>query len=1575
MVLSSINTFLKANSLAIKRPPVASKDVAVIDHVSNLSFPMDCPWRSSLEVSPDGIIILRKETGYLEVAYANRIARKYIGLKRSTTLEGQTSNESSKSGENSTDLHTEGHLNENFWHLAVDALTEKKKSISLTSIGGKNNITRYIIKLSFIQINENFINAYLRGYKHEMNIRADVNIPTIDDFVWHQSLLREANTCGALIEMSPSQSDLRIVKTTKTFQSVVGGAITVGHWLSSHSNVSPENRKKWCDSLREGVGKIVTISPILLPDPANVHYVCARLRYLETVDTLTGALRVDTTPCESPNILYRYTITYQSSFSVKKPEDKTESESASAIKFASMSRATPNPTTEKNYHPASIKMTTSSPSITLSPTVQSVASSAPANPASPSVAVPANPASPSVAVPASPTPVSPGSNRPYKGVANILSFWQQKSQTPEPPQRPSRTPSQLVLNIPKPDKAVTHTPDLNKVSEALSREMNLSSPTMTEPKLTPRSPRTPREGKTSTPSQPISIPTEKSKKTPTPSPGTTGNFDGKSEDVTLDAKREISQNPEKMIQSLKLNRTVLCLLARRELRKRKKMHRYRTKVVEEITSTEEIYLRYLTRGVEFLNELRKTNICTPQDITTMFGPLESILKLSEILSADLRQCTENWNPSTPIGVIFVKYSKFFHTYGPYVQNFDAAGALTRQFQSDPEFHQLWVKMNPDLEKFPELFDIIIRPVQRIPRYKLLLTDLVKHTWKSHIDFVELHKAIDHLNKVALHVNDDKRKFDDSQKLVALRQKLSGQNTPDIVTPSRKYLREMDISVHNDHYEEGLSGKKRMVILCNDALIMIKPRQQQEKMETKSIRLNFKSITQFEDVLSVNAVGGADQLIEVVEKGSSKYYLEFPSVEEKQVWLNDMKALQQTARKERKKRFSAQGMELSDEDEEVHEVTTPQNFQRVKHQTIDLENLNKVLRWKWTTPDDRSRYFGKKGFFVKDATEDDFIFSVQPSKKWLTRSGKKYSKELTIMCKMIGCIMLDFPPAPGEDVGAMPGLMRNRMSGNQELTDEVLCQIIRQLNKHPFMKHCLNGWSLLLDMIHNHLYPSRNLEPFVRVFLNLYLDGDKLTPTTILASEASNLLDARPPPTQSSMSPLLRSFGRSSMRNSQRGEAISPHTRSESPINWKNTLRMVCTRCRGQKNEGDSATAMGLDVLHVRVCKMIQNSRQSYALDALDTDVADHSQVTVSLPSSAIALGSLVENFELTTHSSSKNEARMCLSRTLRITATYCANSRYCLRNRAVGILRRKGETPPYRNRTQEPTEIAPPMEALLSLSSEGVVLFASTDGVKINITFINPAALRYLSLNRDQVDSVCYSRRDGSSGPLSGKIWNVVAETLFEQQGQERRETIRLTSMNHTHQLQLRAITIPEQPNTVALFILENKSVLPLWQTDALSFEEQQWMSIVQGATTPIATLIKWNGDDESECVRSINTEREKDVEEIWPCIMKIWTSRMDICELRPGDKQLVRDNIKTRGGRGRETTTEPKLNTNRDLCVVVNRGGVAFIQKHTKNQVKSRKRVRLQDSTGSPLMTPRGSSSDVTLDVTQFDKNFDFDD
>lgn len=50
-----------------------------------------------------------------------------------------------------------------------------------------------------------------------------------------------------------------------------------------------------------------------------------------------------------------------------------------------------------------------------------------------------------------------------------------------------------------------------------------------------------------------------------------------------------------------------------------------------------------------------------------------------------------------------------------------------------------------------LRSLLIMPVQRIPRYNLLLQELLKETPDSHPDFANLTDALDSMRKVAEHV--------------------------------------------------------------------------------------------------------------------------------------------------------------------------------------------------------------------------------------------------------------------------------------------------------------------------------------------------------------------------------------------------------------------------------------------------------------------------------------------------------------------------------------------------------------------------------------------------------------------------------------------------------------------------------------------------------------------------------------------------------------------------------------------------------------------------------------------------------
>lgn len=68
------------------------------------------------------------------------------------------------------------------------------------------------------------------------------------------------------------------------------------------------------------------------------------------------------------------------------------------------------------------------------------------------------------------------------------------------------------------------------------------------------------------------------------------------------------------------------------------------------------------------------------------------------------------------------------------------------------------------------------PVQRIPRYSLLLQDLLNHTWRDHPDYTNIEKALEATKKVATHVNSSISKANNMQMIASLQQSL-GSDCP------------------------------------------------------------------------------------------------------------------------------------------------------------------------------------------------------------------------------------------------------------------------------------------------------------------------------------------------------------------------------------------------------------------------------------------------------------------------------------------------------------------------------------------------------------------------------------------------------------------------------------------------------------------------------------------------------------------------------------------------------------------------------------------------------------------------------
>eukprot|EP01114_Cavostelium_apophysatum_P015268 TRINITY_DN4122_c0_g1_i4.p1 TRINITY_DN4122_c0_g1~~TRINITY_DN4122_c0_g1_i4.p1 ORF type:complete len:945 (+),score=286.26 TRINITY_DN4122_c0_g1_i4:179-3013(+) len=173
----------------------------------------------------------------------------------------------------------------------------------------------------------------------------------------------------------------------------------------------------------------------------------------------------------------------------------------------------------------------------------------------------------------------------------------------------------------------------------------------------------------------------------------------------------------------------------------------------EIYTSELQYLKHLDNLV--LNYLPKMkDICSADEIKIIFSNVVVLKNFSNKLLQELEQRIANWTQTQTVGDIFLKFYPFFKAYNQYCNNYDSALACYTECMKRPDFVNL---CNAELARTkdglgPDLQSLLITPVQRIPRYSLLLKELLKLTTPSHPDYENVSKALEKIKEVTDLIN-------------------------------------------------------------------------------------------------------------------------------------------------------------------------------------------------------------------------------------------------------------------------------------------------------------------------------------------------------------------------------------------------------------------------------------------------------------------------------------------------------------------------------------------------------------------------------------------------------------------------------------------------------------------------------------------------------------------------------------------------------------------------------------------------------------------------------------------------------
>eukprot|EP00727_Mastigamoeba_balamuthi_P005512 m51a1_g1580 putative domain containing protein (651) ;mRNA; r:111795-113951 len=195
----------------------------------------------------------------------------------------------------------------------------------------------------------------------------------------------------------------------------------------------------------------------------------------------------------------------------------------------------------------------------------------------------------------------------------------------------------------------------------------------------------------------------------------------------------------------------------------------RAKVAAELLATEQTYVRQLSKIIFVFAKPLKA-VLEQEELDGLFANLPAIRSLHQALIGDLTERIQSWDDDTTVGDLFQEASRSFKLYKPYINNYEKALALHLSLlDKNPKYKQFVNDIN-----YTEQLDglsvdgFLILPVQRIPRYVLLIQELIKSTPESHADRPLLADAVEQLMGIADYINEMKRESEKKSKLQEVR---------------------------------------------------------------------------------------------------------------------------------------------------------------------------------------------------------------------------------------------------------------------------------------------------------------------------------------------------------------------------------------------------------------------------------------------------------------------------------------------------------------------------------------------------------------------------------------------------------------------------------------------------------------------------------------------------------------------------------------------------------------------------------------------------------------------------------------
>ncbi|XP_059810049.1 pleckstrin homology domain-containing family G member 3-like isoform X3 [Hypanus sabinus] len=345
---------------------------------------------------------------------------------------------------------------------------------------------------------------------------------------------------------------------------------------------------------------------------------------------------------------------------------------------------------------------------------------------------------------------------------------------------------------------------------------------------------------------------------------------------TLKAEREYNNNNnsvDRTNMNVNFRQLPLSPIATRAMAPNPKLS-YVDRVVMEILETERMYVQHLRSIVEdYLGCIIDASDLPirPEHVSALFGNIEDIYEFNSNLLQDLDSCHHD---PVAIARCFVDKSQDFDIYTQYCTNYPNSVAALTECMRNKVLAKFFRERQSTLKRSLPLGSYLLKPVQRILKYHLLLQEIAKHFDVNQEGYEVIDEAIDTMTGVAWYINDMKRKHEHAIRLQEVQSLMINWNGPDLTTYGELVL-EGTFRIHR-------AKNERTLLLFDKVLLLTKKRGEHFIYKTHIMCSALMLIESTRDSLCFG--------LSHYKNPKQQHTVQAKTVEEKRLWTHHIKRL-------------------------------------------------------------------------------------------------------------------------------------------------------------------------------------------------------------------------------------------------------------------------------------------------------------------------------------------------------------------------------------------------------------------------------------------------------------------------------------------------------------------------------------------------------------------------------------------------------------------------------------------------------------------------------------------------------------